>query len=149
MSIKKSLLNGVSAVALTVVAAAPAGAVGNFLFATSGNDVTVTDSLPANGAITSLSSQINNALNISTLVNSVTADGMIGIGIEAGSSGTGGPASASNNGFIALTVANQFTASSAAPNSAYVIDPNGIPANGYATVGTSQINLGMNDASAT
>ena len=33
---------------------------------------------------------------------------MIGIGIEAGSSGTGGPASASNNGFIALTVANQF-----------------------------------------
>ena len=151
MSIKKSLLNGVSAVALTVVAAAPAGAspVGNFLFSTSGNDVTVTDSLPANGAITSLSSQINNALNISTLVNSVTADGVIGIGIEAGSSTTGGPASASNNGFIALTVANQFTASSAAPNSAYVIDPNGIPANGYATVGTSQINLGMNDASAT
>ena len=152
MSIKKSLLNGVSAVALTVVAAAPAGAVpvGNFLFGTSGNDVTVTDSLPVTaGALTSLSSQINNALNISTLVNSVTADGVIGIGIEAGSSTTGGPASASNNGFIALTVANQFTASSAAPNSAYVIDPNGIPANGYATVGTSQINLGMNNASAT
>lgn len=152
MSMKKSLLGGVSAVALTVLAAAPAGAgpVGNFLFGTSGNDVTVTSSLPVTaGALTSLSSQINNALSISTLVNSVTADGTVGIGILAGSSTVGGPASASNNGFIALTVANQFTASSAAPNSAYVIDPNGTPAAGYATVGTSQINLGMNNASAT
>ena len=113
MSMKKSLLGGVSAVALTVLAAAPAGAlpVGNFLFGTSGNNVTVTDSLPVTaGALTSLSSQINNALSISTLVNSVTADDTVGIGILAGSSTVGGPASASNNGFIALTVANQFTA---------------------------------------
>lgn len=133
MNTRKILLASVSALAiLSTEVAAQALPPGNFVFGMSSATVSATTAQGVtNGAITSLSSQVNNQAP-------QTASGDSGaFTINADTTTAGGPANVANNLMSATAIANQFASVS---GSTYTISPSGIPAAGNAVIGTSQLN---------
>jgi hypothetical protein len=139
MSYKHTLLAGTSALAMIIGASAPAAAqpVGNFVFGASSATVsaTVAQSVGSAATISALSSQVNNNLGLSAVVEANQAVTATGATV------TGGPSASSSNLMSATAIANQF---SNATGNTYVVDPTFAPAGGNATLGTSQLNYNSN-----
>eukprot|EP01037_Dinobryon_pediforme_P001370 gene1370-1389_t len=142
MTSRKILLAGTSAVALLLtLGSANASSVESFTFGTTSNVVTATTAqAPSAGAITSLSSQVNNQLSTNASLDNNSATTATGVTIQ------GGPSATSSNVMSATAIANQFSNGSGA---AYVVDPINTPAAGNAIIGTSQLNFNSSATTST